>query len=112
MTWQKPIGIVLMIPILPMLKLHGTLLSIRSKARWAQHWHLSLKKNMHVYAGNTAVGTSPSGRKFRDYYGKDGKVVYSDSKGLTQIGKWIITDDGMMRSSRPNTFAALTSVSI
>ena len=57
---------------------------------------VSTKKNLHVYEGNTAVGTSPSGRKFRVYYGKDGQVVYSDSKGLSQTGKWIITDDGMM----------------
>ncbi len=57
---------------------------------------VSLKKNTHLYAGNTAVGTSPSGRKFRVFYGKDGTVVYSDSKGLAQSGKWLITDDGMM----------------
>ena len=30
------------------------------------------------------------------YFGKDGKVVYNDSKGLSQTGTWVITDDGMM----------------
>jgi hypothetical protein len=57
---------------------------------------VSTRKNLHIYAGNTAVGTSPSGRKFRVFYGKDGTVAYSDSKGLSQTGKWIVTDDGMM----------------
>ena len=28
--------------------------------------------------------------------GKDGKVVYNNSKGLSQSGTWLITDDGMM----------------
>lgn len=57
---------------------------------------VSTKENRQVYAGNTALGTSPSGRKFRVYYGKDGKVVYGDSKGLSQTGTWVLTDDGMM----------------
>ena len=57
---------------------------------------VSLKKNIHLYAGNTAVGTSPSGRKFRVFFEKGGKVIYADSKGLSQTGKWVITDDGMM----------------
>ena len=46
----------------------------------------SIKKKRHLYAGNTAVGVSPSGRRFRVYFGKDGKVVYNDSKGLSQTG--------------------------
>ena len=57
---------------------------------------VSIKTNRHVYTGNTAIGTSPSGRTFRVYYGKDGKVSYKDSKGLSQKGKWVITDNGMM----------------
>ena len=57
---------------------------------------VSTKENRQLYAGNTAVGVAPSGRRFRVYYGKDGKVVYSDSKGLSQTGTWILTDDGMM----------------
>ncbi|NKB56588.1 MAG: hypothetical protein GKS00_09645 [Alphaproteobacteria bacterium] len=57
---------------------------------------VSTKQNLHVYKGNTALGTSPSGRKFRVYFGTDGTVSYSDSKGLSQKGKWLITDDGMM----------------
>ncbi len=57
---------------------------------------VSLKKNKHLYAGNTAVGSSPSGRKFRVFFEKGGKVIYADSKGLSQTGKWVITDDGMM----------------
>ncbi len=57
---------------------------------------VSTKQNRHIYAGNTAVGASPSGRKFRVFYGEDGTVVYSDSKGLSQKGKWLITGDGMM----------------
>lgn len=57
---------------------------------------VSTKENRHVYAGNTALGTSPSGRKFRVYYRNDGQVIYADSKGLSQSGKWTITDDGML----------------
>lgn len=57
---------------------------------------VSTKNNKGIYEGHTAVGTSPSGRKFRVYYDKEGKVVYTDSKGLSQTGKWLITDDGMM----------------
>ena len=57
---------------------------------------VSLKKNNKLYAGNTAVGTSPSGRKFVVFFAKDGKVTYKDSKGLSQTGKWILTDDGML----------------
>ena len=65
-------------------------------AHTAEDGVVSIKKNRNIYAGNTAIGTSPSGRKFRVYYGKDGKVAYKDSKGLSQKGKWVITDDGMM----------------
>lgn len=61
---------------------------------------VSIKKNRHLYAGNTAVGVSPSGRRFRVYFGKDGKVVCNDSKGLSQTGTWVITDDGMMCCDR------------
>ena len=57
---------------------------------------VSTKKNIKLYSGNTAVATSPNGRKFRVYFGKDGKVDCKDSKGLSQTGKWVLTDEGML----------------
>jgi len=74
----------------------AALLILSGNASAAGDEIVSIKKNRHLYAGNTAVGVSPSGRRFRVYFGKDGKVVYNDSKGLSQTGTWVITDDGMM----------------
>ena len=74
----------------------AALLSLSGNASAAGDEIESIKKNRHLYAGNTAVGVSPSGRRFRVYFGKDGKVVYNDSKGLSQTSTWVITDDGMM----------------
>ena len=74
----------------------GTLLTL-GPARAADDGPVvSTKANRNVYAGNTALGTSPSGRKFRIFYGKDGQVAYTDDKGLSQTGTWTITDDGLM----------------
>ena len=57
---------------------------------------VSTKENRHLYAGNTAVGVTPNGRRFSVFFSEDGKVIYNDSKRLSQTGTWIITDDGMM----------------
>ncbi len=56
----------------------------------------SIKANKALYADHTAVGKAPSGRDFRVYYGAGGTVKYVDSKGNTQRGEWLLTDDGMM----------------
>ena len=65
-------------------------------ANAAEEELVSIKANKGLYAGYTAVGKAPSGRKFRVYFGADGTVKYADSKGQSQTGVWLLTDDGMM----------------
>lgn len=57
---------------------------------------VSIKANKGLYVGHTAVGKAPSGRDFRVFFGADGAVKYIDSKGNSQNGVWLLTDDGMM----------------
>ena len=57
---------------------------------------VSTAGNRHLYAGNTALGVSTSGREFRVYFGRNGSVEYRDVNGVTQQGNWNITAGGML----------------
>lgn len=62
----------------------------------AQGILVSITANRHLYAGNTALGVSASGREFRVYFGRNGSVEYRGADGVTQHGTWTITAGGML----------------
>ena len=69
---------------------------VSASAAAAEGELLSIKANKGLYMGHTAVGKAPSGREFRLYFRADGTMKYIDSKGQSQTGVWLLTDDGMM----------------
>ena len=56
----------------------------------------STPENSNLYSGNTAIGTSANGTKFRVYFREDGAVFYNDKKGVSQKGRWVLKNNGLM----------------